>query len=184
MTSFSHLRKTQARILAAMLASAPLVCISLPAQQPESIQTALINPRALAVNQSTHTLYAVDQPRNRVMVYDSVTGSTSSISVGKAPDALAVDPLANRIYVANTGSNNVSVIDGATRTVIATVPAGRIPYAIQVDPGLHKALVTNTYSNFVTEIDGASSQGHFTAAGREGCRCDRHAAPPDVSAGL
>ena len=130
---------------------------SLGAQQPAAVQSMLINPRAIAVDSERHRMYAVDQAGGRVVVLDSVSGASWNIPVGKAPDALAIDPGANRIYVANSGSNTVSVIDGATETVTATFPAGRIPYAIQLDPGMHKAFVTNTYSDFVTVIDGQSA---------------------------
>lgn len=145
-----------ARILAP-LAGAALLSASLLAQQIPPPRTMLINPRAIAVNPATHRMYAVDQPAGRVMVFDPATAATTSIPVGKAPDALSIDPLANRIYVANTGSNSVSVIDGAKEAVVATIPAGHIPYAIQVDPPLHRVLVTNTYSDFVTEIDGPTN---------------------------
>ena len=39
---------------------------------------------------------------------------------------MAVNPVTNRIYVANNGSNNVTVIDGATNAT-STVAAGSIP---------------------------------------------------------
>ena len=40
---------------------------------------------------------------------------------------MAVNPTTNRIYVANYDSNNVSVIDGASNTVVATVAVGSQP---------------------------------------------------------
>ncbi len=49
---------------------------------------------------------------------------SSTVTVGASPFALAVDPVTSRIYVANTASNTVSVIDGATDTVTATVSVG------------------------------------------------------------
>lgn len=39
---------------------------------------------------------------------------TATIPAGANPRAVAVNPLTNRIYVANRGSDNVTVIDGAT----------------------------------------------------------------------
>lgn len=153
----SLLRYSAARTLLAA-ACAGLLSAPAPAQRIEPAQTALINPRAIAVNPVTHRMYAVDEPAGRVNLFDGVTGASKSIPVGKAPDALAIDPVTNRIYVVNSGSDTVSVIDGATETVAATVRAGRMPYAIQIDPPLHKVFVTNTYSGFVTEIDETSNQ--------------------------
>jgi YVTN family beta-propeller protein len=135
-----------------------LLLVTLAAQQVEPARTALINPRAIAVNPSTHRVYAVDQPEDRVITEDIRTGVSTAIPVGKSPDALAIDPGLNRIYVVNSASDTVSIIDGATQSVVATVPAGRMPYAIEVDPGLHRALVMNTYSSFVTEIDEATNR--------------------------
>ena len=37
-------------------------------------------------------------------------------------------------YVTNSGSNNVSVIDTATNTVVATVPVGENPWGVAVTP--------------------------------------------------
>ena len=38
----------------------------------------------------------------------------------RRPDGIVVNPVLNLVYVANTGSNSVSVIDGATNTVVGT----------------------------------------------------------------
>ena len=115
-----------------------------------------IHPRALAFNPTTHRLYAVDQDGNRVIVVDS-KGTQSSIAVGRAPNCLVVDTAVNRIYVANAGSGDVSVIDGATDRVVKTLPGEQHPYAIAFNSALHRAYVTNTYSNKVTMVDTATN---------------------------
>ena len=99
-----------------------------------------------------HRLYAVDQDGNRVIVVDRMA-ARSSIAVGQAPNCLVVDRRLNRIYVANAGSGNISVIDGTTDHVVKTLPGEKHPYAIGFDSALHRAYVTNTYSNKVTVID-------------------------------
>ena len=64
-------------------------------------------------------------------------------------------PDGSRAYVANQGSNNVSVINLATNTVIATVPVGTLPRKIALTPdGTH--LVLNQ-SNNVSVIDLATN---------------------------
>ena len=45
----------------------------------------------------------------------------ATIAVGHRPTYLAADPKTNRIYVSNQSDNTVSVIDGATNQVLATV---------------------------------------------------------------
>jgi YVTN family beta-propeller protein len=44
-----------------------------------------------------------------------------SIPVGKGPDSIGVNTKTNTIYVANSGNNTVSVIDGTTNTVIKRI---------------------------------------------------------------
>lgn len=61
----------------------------------------------------------------------------------------------NRIYVANKYSNNVSVINGFTNNVIATVSVGVKPYGIAVNPNTNRIYVTN-YQN-VSVIDGSTN---------------------------
>jgi len=77
---------------------------------------------------------------------------------GSQPVALAVNSSTGRIYVANAGSGNVSVIDGASSTVIATIPVGPSPRGIAVDPMVNRVYVANSGSNEVTVIDGESNE--------------------------
>ena len=70
---------------------------------------------------------------------------------------MAVNPNTNRIYVANYYSNNVSVIDGAGNTIVATVPVGNSPWGVAVDPNTNLIYVANYSSNSVSVIDGASN---------------------------
>ena len=60
---------------------------------------------------------------------DGATNATTTVAVGRSfPEAVAVNPVTNKIYVANHGSNNVTVIDGATNAT-TTVDAGTQPLA-------------------------------------------------------
>ena len=45
----------------------------------------------------------------------------ATVSVGSGPRGIAVITATNRIYVANRGSNSVSIIDGGTNTVVGTI---------------------------------------------------------------
>ncbi|HEY6213975.1 MAG TPA: hypothetical protein VIW45_16890 [Vicinamibacterales bacterium] len=47
--------------------------------------------------------------------------------VGHHPDWLTFTPDSRRVYVANAGSNSVSVVDIAARKEIATIPVGQVP---------------------------------------------------------
>ncbi len=57
---------------------------------------------------------------------DGATNSTTTVSAGTNPGALAVNPVTNKIYVGNNGSINVTVIDGATNSVATVATAGGI----------------------------------------------------------
>jgi YVTN family beta-propeller protein len=52
----------------------------------------------------------------------------TTITVGTVPLGVGVNPNTNRIYVSNQYDSTVSVIDGATNTVIATIPVGLGPW--------------------------------------------------------
>lgn len=74
------------------------------------------------------------------------------VSVGvKAADAAFV------AYVTNSGSANVSVIDTATKAVLATISVGLTPEQIAVTPNSLYAYVANSGSNNVSVIDTASN---------------------------
>ena len=77
---------------------------------------------------------------------------------------MAVNPVTNKIYVANSDSNNVTVIDGATNST-TTVPVGHRPAAVAVNPVTNKIYVANSGSNNVTVIDGATNTTTTVAAG-------------------
>src|SRR2546427_1093821 len=66
------------------------------------------------------------------------------------PVGLAYDSGNGYVYVANAGSDNVSVISGTT--VVATVPVGDDPIGVAYDSGNGYVYVTNDNSNNVSVI--------------------------------
>ncbi|MGW7007920.1 IPT/TIG domain-containing protein, partial [Streptomyces sp. NPDC054933] len=68
-----------------------------------------------------------------------------------------------RVFVANATSNDVTVIDSATDTVLTTLPAGTSPYAVAVAPN-GRVYVPNNQSNNVTVIDSATDTVLATVA--------------------
>ncbi|MEM3846806.1 MAG: hypothetical protein QXU98_14010, partial [Candidatus Parvarchaeota archaeon] len=83
--------------------------------------------------------------------------ATSTVNVGNSPEGVAYDSASNTIYVANTGSNNVSVISGSTNHVIATVYVGSAPYAVAYDPTNNSIYVADSSSGSITIISGATT---------------------------
>ena len=78
--------------------------------------------------------------------------SLGTIAVGNNPIGVAYSPSNDRIYVANSGSNNVSVID-STNTVVATIAVGNSPIGVAYSPSNNRIYVTNYTSNNVSVID-------------------------------
>src|SRR4051794_27500086 len=57
------------------------------------------------------------------------------IQTGDTPLGVAVNPTTNRVYVVNLLSNNVTVIDGATSSVVGSpITVGRQPAGVEVNP--------------------------------------------------
>ncbi|MFL5520557.1 MAG: YncE family protein, partial [Gemmatimonadales bacterium] len=73
------------------------------------------------------------------------------IVVGTNPVALAVNPVTGKVYVANAGSNNISIIDGTT---VSSLPVGTQPRWIGVNPETNRVLVGNFTSANVTIVNG------------------------------
>ena len=65
-----------------------------------------------------HAVYAYSMPDLKLL---------GSVSVGHHPDWLTFTPDSQRVYVANAGSNSVSVVDIATRKEVVRVPVGQVP---------------------------------------------------------
>lgn len=76
-----------------------------------------------------------------------------------APDSVAVNPVTNKIYVANFSTvGTCNVIDGATNTVTATLTTGSFPFALAVNPVTNKIYVLSFLNNgSVSVIDGATN---------------------------
>ena len=133
--------------------------------QSDAPQGRMITSLAVAINLSTHKVYAVDEAAGAVSVTDERTGTTQMVKVGNGPISIAINSITDRIYVANTGSGSISVIDGERDAVIATVKGESHPYVLAVNEATNKVYVTNTYGNAVTVIDGATNAAQALKVG-------------------
>src|SRR5204863_10189539 len=71
--------------------------------------------------------------------------------------AIETTPAQTRAYTTNLSSNNVSVIDVASNTVIDTIPVGSGPVNIAISPDSRRAYVTNNFGNTISVIDTLSN---------------------------
>ncbi|HEV2396450.1 MAG TPA: YncE family protein [Candidatus Sulfotelmatobacter sp.] len=100
-----------------------------------------------------------------ICIMPSYATSVKSIPVGNLPTFVALNQTTNRIYVSNLTDNTVSVIDGASDAVIATVAVGSFPEAIGVNPLTNLVYVANLLSGTVSVIDGTSNTVVATVSG-------------------
>jgi YVTN family beta-propeller protein len=85
----------------------------------------------------------------------------TTIPVGAGPVGVAVNPWTDRVYVANEGSGNVSVIDGRTDALLTNValpdaPGAISPFTVAVNPSTNRIYVVNHNSQTVSVIDGGT----------------------------
>jgi YVTN family beta-propeller protein len=100
--------------------------------------------------------YISDGAGNAVVVFDRTNYSTvATIAVGNNPDAILYEPVTKTIWVFNGRSRDASVIDEASRKVIATVPMpGKPEFAATDGKG---AIYDNIEDkNEIVRIDAAS----------------------------
>ncbi|HKV89853.1 MAG TPA: hypothetical protein VJQ43_01490, partial [Thermoplasmata archaeon] len=77
---------------------------------------------------------------------------------GIAPYGLAYDSANSAVYVANGGSNSVSVLNATSLLPIGSpIPVGSDPWGVAVDPSRDRIYVTNLGSNNVTVINGSTN---------------------------
>lgn len=70
--------------------------------------------------------------------------TVTNVSVGTNPKGLAITPDGKYLYVANIGSNTVSVINTATYAIIKTITGFDKPSSVTINPAGTKAYVTNS----------------------------------------
>jgi DNA-binding beta-propeller fold protein YncE len=142
-------------------------------------------PTAVAVNSETNKIYVANlgnfyygfgSNTGNVSVIEGATNSITTVTDPNAisPSSVAVNPVTDKIYVANqgtlpcaTGNNlgNITVIDGATDSTTtvtdpnACAPAGADSrgFAVAVNSATDKIYVANARSGNVTVINGATN---------------------------
>ena len=148
-------------------------------------------PLAVAVDQSTNTIYTANNESNNVSVIDGrrcdaadLTGclalTPASLVVGKSPNGATLDEPAHTLYVSDYDGNTLSVIGtgacnsahlaGCSRTVPHTLQTGEEPNGVAVGAATSTLYVPNGLDNDVSVIDAAQCD----AADTMGCR---HSAP-------
>jgi YVTN family beta-propeller protein len=125
------------------------------------------NPTNITVDPSTHRVYVAsdllhqsnghDWINGTVSVIDPVTLTvTSTITVGKFPTAMAIDPAAHTLYVANSWDSSIMLIDTTSGATTATIPNVDSPGTLALDPIGHLLYATKYAGDTVSIIDTAT----------------------------
>jgi YVTN family beta-propeller protein len=112
---------------------------------------------AIKANPATKKVYAVSAGNSSVTVIDASLRATKTVTTGEIPCALAVESGSGRVFVANYASGNVTVIDGASDSVLVTIKVGAHPQAIDVDSSNHQVYVVSTQAGATTVVDGTNN---------------------------
>ena len=120
-----------------------------------------VKPTYSYLDPHLNRLYVTNTGDNTVSVFDASNVDTASmppipslsapITVGTAPTGIAALQNGTKVYVANSGSNNVSVVSATSFAVLSTVAVGVNPRFVAADPTSTKVYVTNQGS-FSTSI--------------------------------
>jgi YVTN family beta-propeller protein len=120
-----------------------------------------VKPTFSYLDPHLNRLYVTNTGENTVSVFDAsnvnaanspaMPSLTAPVVVGNAPTGVAALQNGTRFYVANSGSNNVSVVSATSFAVLKAIPVGVTPTFVAADPTSTKVYVTNPGS-FSTSI--------------------------------
>ncbi len=96
-------------------------------------------------------------PARGAHVNPAVVATVPVGPLGDNPLFVGVNAATDRVYTSNHSSNSVSVINGATNAVVATVRVGLKPEELGVNAATDRVYVTNLGSNNVSVINGATN---------------------------
>lgn len=88
-----------------------------------------------------------------------------SIGVGSYAEDIAMDSGNGDLYVADSGTNNVSVVSGVTNSEVAVIPVGNTPTSLAYDNATGDIYVANRFSGNVSVISGSSNRVVATLSG-------------------
>ncbi len=110
-------------------------------------------PTGMAYDTADHKLFVANENGNNLTVLSTVSWTISWAGAGTAPVGVAYAPNVDGIYVTNQGSDNVSVVNGATQRTTQEVDVALLPYGEVYDPGNGYVYVADDRSDVIQAID-------------------------------
>jgi YVTN family beta-propeller protein len=110
-------------------------------------------PFDLALDPTTHTLYATNNEDNTVIAVDPDTRAQTSIALpNKRAFGIVVDPISRVVYVSCPNDNSLVIIDPDTHAM-TTIPVGQRPKLLAIDPGAYTLFIANVGEDTISESD-------------------------------
>jgi YVTN family beta-propeller protein len=135
-------RSTHSLIVLDVKTGATLVRLPLP-----------IEPENFCVNADGGQVFITGKGMDAVAIYHPYqTEISETLLAGKAPGAMAISAPPEYLFLANPQSGDVTVLDVATRTVLASVSVGQEPCYVTFTPDNQYALVVNRRSGDLAVI--------------------------------
>ena len=113
-----------------------------------------VNPTGITMNMNGSFVYATVLGNGGVLSLINATSFSivKSFKVGGTPESIAVAPSSKFIYVTQSSSNSVSVLNSSL-DLVKVIPVGDDPIGIAVSPDGRFAYVANNLSNTVSVIN-------------------------------
>jgi YVTN family beta-propeller protein len=120
-----------------------------------------VGPTFGALDTHLNRLYVTNTGDNTLTVFDVSNVSfaanpaiptLATVNVGSGPVSVAALPNGLSLYVANSISNDVSVVSSVSLTTVGTVPVGQGPLFVATEPSSTKVYVANAGSGTISII--------------------------------
>lgn len=120
-----------------------------------------VGPTAITLDTFLNRLYVANTGDNTVTVFDATNvaigvnpaiRTLATVNVGASPVSVAALPNGLSFYVANSGSNDVSVVSSNSFSVVATVPVGQNPVFVATEPTSTKVYTANAAGGTISII--------------------------------
>lgn len=112
-----------------------------------------VDPRSVAVDDTSQRAYVTNRGSNRVSVVDLVTRLViANITVGSRPYGVVVSPDGQRLYVTEQGSDHLTILDTATFEKIETMAVPDRPSGLAISNDGRTLYITHLLTNTLTVL--------------------------------
>ncbi len=126
------------------------------AASAQAVTSGSTSSSPIAITPDDKFIWVVNPDTDSVSVIEvgnDANQKINEIRVGDEPNGVAIHPNGKTVYVANTISGTVSVLDATTQQIVGTILVGTEPYGLALTPNGTKLYVTNARSNDVSVIN-------------------------------